>query len=304
MSKFSELIKKSKDHHSLIADTVSYGMYKLGYGDINLAGANSRYKTFTSLERQFKKLVGKTDFKAYDNDMSDVVWICWLQGFDNAPELVKKCIASIEYHIKDRRIIYIDSKNYSDYCDIPDFIIEKWRNGIICNAHFADIIRLALLIQHGGLWMDATVYMTGPLPEYITDGEFFGYRDGFFNCDLINFGNWLIYSKPNNILLNETYSLLLCYWKKYNYAKHYFIFQMFFRMVTDAYEDYWESIPYFNQMNLHIFSFEFLNEYNEKRFKQLCDLTPIHKLTNKSDTATAVENSYFSKFDTLYKLYS
>jgi hypothetical protein len=301
MNRLKELIKKSREHHSLTADAVSYFMYKCGYGDINLAGANSRYKTFTRLEKEFKSQIGKTDFKHYCDEMQETVWICWLQGFENAPELVKSCIASMEYHLKGRRIIYITADNFRDYCDIPEYIIEKWRKGIICSAHFADLLRLALLIQHGGLWIDATVYMTGPLPSYITEGDFFGYRDGFFNCDLINFGNWLIYSAPNNRLLNETYALLLAYWKKYDYAKHYFIFQMFFRMVTDCYPDEWEKVPYFNQMDLHIFSFEFLNTYDENRFRRLCELTPLHKLTLKADFDKEETNSYYSKFDTLYR---
>lgn len=301
MSKETDLLKKSIGHHSLIADSVSMLMHKCGYGDINLAGANSRYKTFTKLEKEFKKQIGKANFPAYTDDRSEVVWICWLQGFDNAPDLVKNCIASMQYHLKDKQLIFLSAENFRDYCEMPEYIIDKWKKGIIGNAHFADLLRLALLIQHGGLWMDATVYMTGPLPDYITDGDFFGYRDGFFNCDLINFGNWLIYAKPNNLFLKETYSLLLTYWKKYNYAKHYFIFQMFFRMVTDTYPEEWKRIPYFNQMDLHIFSVEITETFNARRFCQLCRLTPIHKLSTKSITAEKATNSYYSHLNTLYR---
>ena len=301
MSKAKSLFEKSKNNHSLLYDSVSYGMYKLGYGDINLAGANSRYKTFTKLEKEFKGEIGKTEFREYGGDMCNTVWICWLQGVENAPELVKSCVKSMQYHIKDKEFVFINRDNFSEYCEIPEFIINKWKNGIISNTHFSDILRLALLIQNGGLWLDATVYMTGALPEYICDGDIFAYRDGFFNCDLINIGNWLIYSKPNNILLNETLNLLYSYWKKYNFTKHYFIFQMFFRMVTDYYPDKWNSIPYFSQMDQHIFSFEFLDEYNEKRFNQLKALTPIHKLTNKIDVSEAVQNSYYSMLSELYK---
>lgn len=300
MSRVKALLKKSIEHHSLIADTVSLTMHRFGYGDINLAGANSRYKTFTRLEREFKKQIGTAEFPHYDSRRCNTVWICWLQGFDAAPPLVKNCVASMQYYLKDREIVLLDKNNFSNYCEIPSFLIEKWEKGIISNTHFSDLLRLALLIQNGGLWMDATVYMTGPLPAYITEGEFFGYRDGFFECDLINFGNWLIYSEPNNLLLNETFRLLTAYWKKYNYAKHYFIFQMFFRMVTDAYPDYWKQVPYYNQMNLHIFSFEFLQKYDQHRFFQLCELTPLHKMSNKADTADAVPDSYFSRMDTLY----
>ncbi len=301
MSRAKFLFEKSKQNHSLFSDTVSYIMYKFGYGDINLAGATARYKVFTKLEKEFKKEIGKKEFEKHDGDMSDVVWICWLQGKENAPELVKTCLESIEYYVNDREIIYITEDNYSDYCDIPDFIIKKWKQGIITNTHFSDILRLALLIQHGGLWLDATVYMTGKLPEYATDGDFFVYRDGLFNTQAINFGSWLIYSGPDNLLLNETLNLLYLYWEKYDYMKHYFLLHLFFRMVTDYYSEEWNAVPYFNQMDQHIFSFEFLEEYNEKRFNQLRALTPVHKLSNKTDLSAAAENSYYSKLRELYK---
>ena len=301
MGKVKQLLEKSKNNHSLVYDTVSYGMYKLGYGDINLAGANSRYKTFTKLEKEFKKEIGKSTFKTYDGDMTDTVWICWLQGIETAPKLVENCVASIKYYIKDKEIFFINKENFRDYCEIPEFIIEKWEKGIITNTHFSDILRLALLIQHGGLWLDATVYLTGELPDYICEGDLFVYRDGFFNCDVINFGSWVIYAKPNNIMLNETLNLLYLYWKKYDYMKHYFLLHLMFRLVSDFYKEEWDSIPYFSQMDQHIFSFEILNTYSEKRFEQLKALTTIHKLSNKSDYSLAEKDSYYEKLGEIYK---
>ena len=301
MKRAKNLFEKSKNNHSLLYDAVSYGMYKFGYGDINLAGANSRYKTFTKLEKEFKKEIGKTQFKTYENDMSNTVWICWLQGVESAPPLIENCIASMQYHIKDKDFVFISKDNFRNYCDIPEYIIKKWEDGIITHTHFSDIIRLALLTQHGGLWLDATVYMTGALPDYVCDGDFFVYRDGFFNCDVINFGSWIIYSKPNNLLLNETLNLLYLYWKKYDYMKHYFLLHLMFRLVTDNYKDEWNAIPYFSQMDQHIFSFEFLGKYDEKRWEQLKALTPLHKLSTKADFENEKENSYLSKLDSLFK---
>lgn len=43
-------------------------------------------------------------------------------------------------------------------------------------AHYSDIIRLALLYSYGGIWLDATIYMSGPLPQYITNEEWFMYQ--------------------------------------------------------------------------------------------------------------------------------
>lgn len=44
--------------------------------------------------------------------------------------------------------------------------------GIITNTHFSDLLRIELLINHGGLWLDATTYLTGTLPNYISENDF------------------------------------------------------------------------------------------------------------------------------------
>ncbi|MFR5876230.1 MAG: capsular polysaccharide synthesis protein [Eubacterium sp.] len=301
MSRLKNLLKKSLKSRTLIYDINSILIHKLGYADIDLAGANSKYRTFTSLKKKYKSHIGKTKFTKYKGDDKKRVWICWLQGIDNAPELVKNCYASVKHYIRDMEIVVLDKSNIKDYVNLPDYIYDKWEKGIIPNAQFSDLVRTELLIEHGGLWIDSTVYMTGELPSYITDSDFFVYHDGFFDHDMINMNNWLMYSEANNIILQETQNLLFEYWKTHNYMIHYFIMHMFFRMVTDYYPDEWKKVPYFNQIDQHILSTELYNDYDEKRFRQLTDLTSIHKLSNKSDYSKVSEKSYYAMLDRLYK---
>jgi hypothetical protein len=274
----------------------------MGYGDINLAGQNARYRAFNSLKKEFGKHIGKTEFKQHQGDEKPRVWICWLQGIETAPQLVQNCYKSIKHHITDMEIVTLDKNNIKQYVTLPQFVYDKWEKGIIPNAHFSDIVRLQLLIEHGGLWIDATTYLTNKLPNYITDGDFFVYHDGFFDCNVINMGNWLIYSKANNKLLCETQNLLLKYWQSHDYLKNYFIMHLFFRMVSDYYPDEWKKVPYYSQMDEHTFMMELGNKYDEKRWAQLKALTPIHKLTNKLDlTKINDSNSFYSKLGELYK---
>ena len=301
MGRLQELLEKSIKRHTLVYDTVSMLMCKAGYGDVDLAGKMSRYKNYLKIKKKYAGKIGKKDFQKFNEDMSNTVWICWFQGIENAPELVKNCVKSVKYHVKDRNIVIINSENFEQYAKLPDFIIEKWRKGIISNTHFSDILRLALIIQHGGLWIDSTVYLTGPIPEYVTDGDFFVYHDGEFEHDLINMGNWLIYAKPNNLMLNEIYHLLLDYWQTHNYCADYFIFHLFFRMVSDYYFDEWQKVPYFSQYDQHLLAYDFYKTYNPRRFEQIKSLTSVHKLTNKTQNLNFEENSYYSKLGELYK---
>lgn len=300
MGKINHLIKKSVKNKTLIYDINAYLFCKLGYGDINLAGQNARYRVFTKLKKRYAKYIGKTEFKTYTGDEKPRVWICWLQGFDNAPQLVQSCVKSIRYHITDMEIVLLDQGNIKDYITLPDYIYEKWEKGIISSAQFSDIIRNQLLIEHGGLWIDSTAYLTGSIPSYITDGDFFVYHDGFFNCEVINMGSWIIWSKANNLLLNEVQNLMLKYWEENNYLIQYFLLHLFFRMVSDHYPLEWAKVPYYSQMNQHVFMMELDNTFDKKRWEQIKALTPIHKLSNKIDFTNG-NKPYYSMLDELYK---
>ena len=54
-------------------------------------------KTKQKLEKKYKWKLEKFD-KTYiekEHKTSDTIWICWFQGMDNAPDLVKKCYHSV-----------------------------------------------------------------------------------------------------------------------------------------------------------------------------------------------------------------
>jgi hypothetical protein len=302
MSKLNDKLKKSIKSHTLTEEVFGFLLMKIGYANHYMASVNTMYKTSKSIEKQYSKYIDKTDFPKRKTDENKKIWICWLQGIENAPQLVKDCYASICYHIKDMEIVVIDKDNYSQYVTLPDYVIDKWQKGIIPPAHFSDILRLQLLIEHGGLWVDSTTYFTDKLPSYITDTDFFVYQGGWFNEEMINMGSWLIYNNTsNNILLEETQNLIFEYWKTHNYLKQYFLMHIFFRMVSDYYSEEWKKVPYYNQIDQHILANEICNEFDEKRLEQIKNITPIHKLSNKFDLSKNDSNCYYNMLSKLYK---
>ena len=216
---YSKLIKKSLKSKTLLQDIFGYILIKLGFADKYLARQVAMYSSYDWLKRHFQKELDYPKTEIENQTIQEFrekqVWICWLQGIDNAPEIVQECYKSIQYWLKDWSIEVITADNYSDYVELPTYITEKWKDGIITNTHFSDILRLELLIRHGGLWLDATTFLTGPLPEYITRTDFFVYRNGWMDMEMINMASWLIYSKSaNNKILLETQKLLYAYWEK------------------------------------------------------------------------------------------
>lgn len=89
------------------------------------------------------------------------IWFFWWQGIDNAPEVVRICYKQLLKAIgKKRNIIVVSQKNFRKYTDLPEYIVKKVKNGQISFTHFSDILRVNLLKNQGGIWMDATIYIT------------------------------------------------------------------------------------------------------------------------------------------------
>ena len=131
------------------------------------------------------------------------IWILWLQGFENAPDIVKLCLSSIKTGLKNgETIILLDATNIWEYVDLPDYIIAKWEKGVIDNTKLSNCIRLRLLNTYGGMWIDATVLYTGNgIPDLIKKSSLTLLQLGVDNYEPRAFGTWLMASKPNNFYL-------------------------------------------------------------------------------------------------------
>lgn len=89
---------------------------------------------------------------------ADCIWICWWQGLQNAPNIVKRCVESIQKNAGNHRVIIITEDNYRDYIDVPNWVEEKKKAGIITRTNYSDLLRLSLLAKHGGMWLDSTFF--------------------------------------------------------------------------------------------------------------------------------------------------
>ena len=95
------------------------------------------------------------------------VWVCWWTGLEDAPEIVKKCVDSIYRAAGKHPVHIITQNNYSKYLEIPSYIIEKVQDKRMCIANFSDYLRVSLLEKYGGLWLDATIYVSRNIPDDI-----------------------------------------------------------------------------------------------------------------------------------------
>ncbi len=80
------------------------------------------------------------------------IWLYWED--DQIPDLVKLCYESIEKHCQEYEVKLLNASNVKDYINLPKLSDQ------IPLAQKADLIRLELLVKFGGIWMDASIFLT------------------------------------------------------------------------------------------------------------------------------------------------
>ena len=217
------------------------------------------------------------------------IWIAWFQGWDMAPELCGYCLDSWKYHNPDWDIVILDKDNYRDYCNIGQVLPDLNTN----NLDLGDILRLFLMKDRGGVWVDATCFCNKPLDSWVHD-----YPESFvFTRTDKLLASWFIAGVPDSYLIETWYEHMLKYWN-YRISS------------TDQYQQIYWIHPLFRQ----IYS-------QDQRFKSIIDsMDKLDCTSNRVDrgkgahlfapytksyytpVSDEIRNRIDSKVDPVYKL--
>ena len=234
----------------------------------------------------------------------DFIWVCWLQGLDEAPQLVRNCIHSIAQHKRSQqRLVLLTADNYNSYVTLPTAIIEKWHQGKISNTHFSDLLRIHALSQYGGLWVDATCYQTGPVPASILESPLFLFHShGEFSYTLIQ--SCFIYAKRGHYVLRQWCAAMDDYWEHENRLINYFTLHLMFIALTrrdERFAQAFSQIPVMSDEPMHVLLRAMLSgaNYSDALMAEAGSALFIQKLTYKF-SASLLDNplsvaAYFSQ---------
>ncbi len=213
---------------------------------------------------------------------ADKIWWCWLQGLEKAPDVVAMCYRSLSKLGKE--VIVLTEDNINQYIQLPDYIKEKYKSGVIGRAHYTDLVRLELLTRRGGTWIDSTAWISGSerLKAVIDQENLFMFKSGYVSPHIV-FDNWFIHSKRESCILEATKRMLYEFWKNENEARDYFIFHVIMALACKMYPEENDSIPLFSTEPCHVLQYELLKGYSKNRFDQIKGMSDIHKLTYKVD---------------------
>lgn len=263
-----------------------------------------------TLKQQYKELIKlyTHQSKALPANGNDAkIWIMWWQGWDKMPPIVKACIHSIQKHNKSHYpIVLLTKDNFKEYVNLPGYILKKVDKGLITLTHLSDIIRVCLLADHGGLWLDSTIYATRDFADDLLDRPFITIRTPE-DTQYVSECKWTSFCLGGGKIKLYQFmrALFFEHWKVYDSFIDYFCIDYGIRILYDEDDetrgmiDQW-SIPssnlYFLQSNLN-------NIYKESEMKELSLTTTFSKLTYKGRLVPKINDAltYYGEILTVEK---
>ena len=230
------------------------------------------------------------------NDSKERIFTLWLQGEEQAPDIVKSCFASIRKHCT-QPLVILDGKTVFDWITLPETIVEKYRAGKIKPAHFADICRVELLHTYGGYWLDSTCYVSAPIPAWITEHDFFVFMAGekvHGNYSYIQ--NCFIRARKGSYLLEAWRAMILDYWLHEDRRVDYFQHQVMFRTLVTynaTAAKLFGEMAQLDQYPTHLYLYEYKDRpYDEKVLQKAAEEGFFYQKTSYRDLEDIVPGSF------------
>lgn len=214
--------------------------------------------------------------------INKTIWLLWLQGWDYAPWLPQQVKKSWEVKNPGWKVELVTEANLRDYVTDIDYV---YRDTISPQAK-SDIIRLALLNKHGGVWADATLLCMKPLDSWIQDAikpsGLWMYHGTGAQMDIKHGpASWFIVSVAGSPIIKKWKAGCDDYWKERKSTGNYFWMDGIFKNLYETDSDFkeeWNRVPYIScedRGQAHMFT-EGLWKENTKEIKQLLDESPPH----------------------------
>ena len=153
--------------------------------------------------------VGREVLMLQPESLPKTIWILWFQGIDKAPYVVQRCFESWVKRNPGWQVISLDQRLLANVVSM-DYTTEEVSGLSMQQA--ADMLRLDLLANHGGVWVDATCFCVQPLDEWL----FSKMESGFFAFDRPGkdriMSSWFLAAEPGNHLVSKMFTFMRSYW--------------------------------------------------------------------------------------------
>lgn len=179
-----------------------------------------------------------------------VIWTLWLQGWDQAPPLVRACLASWREQNPGWDLRALDGHDVAHLPGVSE-VAELFP------AAASDIARAHLLADHGGVWVDSTAFCVNPLDQWLprlTETGFFVFAAPGYQRMI---SSWFIASEPASLPMLKWRAATESYWAARDEPDEYFWFHGLFGDLHNEDQEFraaWEMTPRRSAAGPHYFS--------------------------------------------------
>lgn len=217
------------------------------------------------------------DVQVEPPDVPARVWMYWGQGIAGAPAIVRRCHAALLAHHDPEQVMVLDDRAIDEHVDVPGWVRDRTRGD---RTKFSDVLRLELLARHGGAWLDATCLARGNVLELLPGLLAAGFFAPRYRRTRI--ASWFMASDPGGAVIRMLRSAQVTYWRHHDRPIDYYVLHHLFEALTHtdaAVDACCDPMPMVPSSDLSRFAREMLDPYEPRRFRQLLDSAPVHKLT-------------------------
>ena len=235
-------------------------------------------------------------------EIPETIWQFW----DNpagrtTPEIVKSSIESVQNFKGNFEHKVLNNATMENYSDLPGYVLDKFKKGQMDYAHFSDLLRLNLLKNHGGIWLDATGYMTNFVPKYILDEDFFVFLAGEWMLFPYSFvQSCFIRAKKGCFLCDAWHEMSIEYWKKETKKLEYFQIHLMFKALIlnhPVAKNLFNKMPQKSDNEIHHFFVgdKLLQKFDAEEWEKIKKASFFQKTTYKVANGIDYSGTYFSK---------
>ena len=259
--------------------------------------------------RKEAQLVDSSNEKEEETtEFPKIIWTMWQQGEAQMPETVQASMKTIKDFAKrnDCEFYLLTDENLADFINIPIDITEKYKKKELSAAHYSDIIRFSLLYQYGGIWMDATLFVSPYATLEMFEGDFFTLNHPPLQPEKMErtvgdfkWAGFFLAGKKGKPYFKHIRDLYLYYVRKYPVFIHYLMMDYFILseyQCNPYFENLVDRLPILAPAERVWFLRDHAHDlFEEKEWEEVLKTTPILKTTYKIKKEEVVPESYLDQ---------
>lgn len=241
-----------------------------------------KYIDFNNIENNIEQKLNTPVF------LENPIWYCWLQGEKDMPPVIKLCYDSVKRMAGERRVELVTFDNVKHFVDVPQTIKQKLSDGELSFTHYADYLRILLLKTHGGLWIDASIYVTQPIDFKECEGAIYTLKSHKVNDVFVSDYRWtvsLLGCARGNLLFSKLELLMRKYIEDHDEFIDFFLFDYLISVLYDNIPSIKKMIDEVVYSNEEFYGLHgLMNEpFNKCTWDKLSGNQGFHKLSWKSN---------------------